>query len=92
MIKGLVEISLLILDDFELAPLDPKTRQALLQILEDRYGKKSILIRSQLPIARMYEFIGEQTLANAIMDRLLANAHRFELKGESMRRKLHTKN
>jgi len=65
---------------------------ALLQILEDRYGKKSIVIASQLPIAKWHESIGEPTLADAIMDRLLANAHRFELKGESLRKKTKSKN
>ena len=86
------KISLLILDDFGLAPLDQTTRLALLQILEDRYGKKSIVIASQLPIAKWHESIAEPTLADAIMDRLLANAHRFELKGESLRKKSKSKN
>jgi DNA replication protein DnaC len=79
--------SLLILDDFGLAPMDQNTKLALLQILEDRYNKKSIIIASQLPINKWHEYIAEPTLADAIMDRLMANAHRFELKGESLRRK-----
>jgi len=78
---------LLILDDFGLHPLDTVTRLALLQILEDRYGKKSVIITSQLPIAKWYEYIGESTIADAIMDRLAVNAHRFELKGDSLRKK-----
>jgi len=78
---------LLILDDFGLHPLDGITRLALLQMLEDRYGKKSVIITSQLPIAKWYEYIGESTIADAIMDRLAVNAHRFELKGESLRKK-----
>jgi DNA replication protein DnaC len=78
---------LLILDDFGLHPLDGITRLALLQMLEDRYGKKSIIITSQLPIAKWYAYIGESTIADAIMDRLSVNAHRFELKGESLRKK-----
>jgi DNA replication protein DnaC len=78
---------LLILDDFGLHPLDTITRLALLQILEDRYGKKSVIITSQLPIANWYEYIGESTIADAIMDRLAVNAHRFDLKGESLRKK-----
>lgn len=78
---------LLILDDFGLHPLDGVTRLALLQILEDRYAKKSVIITSQLPIAKWYEYIGESTIADAIMDRLAVNAHRFELKGESLRTK-----
>lgn len=81
------KVSLLILDDFGLAPMDQNTRLALLQILEDRYAKKSVLIASQLPIAKWHEYIAEPTLADAIMDRLMSNAHRFELKGESLRKK-----
>ena len=82
------KVSLLILDDFGLAPMDQNTRLALLQILEDRYNKKSVVIASQLPINKWHEYIAEPTLADAIMDRLMANAHRFELKGESLRKKL----
>ena len=78
---------LLILDDFGLYPLDGVSRLALLQILEDRYGKKSVIITSQLPVSKWYEYIGESTIADAIMDRLAVNAHRFELKGESLRKK-----
>jgi DNA replication protein DnaC len=78
---------LIILDDFGLHPLDTVTRLALLQILEDRYGKKSVIITSQLPIAKWYEYIGESTIADAIMDRLAVNAHRIDLKGESLRKK-----
>ena len=78
---------LLILDDFGLHPLDTVTRLALLQIMEDRYGKKSVIITSQLPIAKWHEYIGESTIADAIMDRLAVNAHRFDLKGESLRKR-----
>jgi len=78
---------LLILDDFGLHPLDTVSRLALLQIMEDRYGKKSVIITSQLPIANWYEYIGESTIADAIMDRLAVNAHRFDLKGPSLRKK-----
>lgn len=78
---------LIILDDFGLFPLDNITRLALLQILEDRYGKKSIIITSQLPLNTWYNFFGESTIADAIMDRLAVNAHHFELKGESLRKK-----
>lgn len=77
---------LFILDDFGLHPFDGVTRLALLQILEDRYSKKSVIITSQLPIVKWFEFIGEPTLADAIMDRLAGNAHRLELKGESLRK------
>ncbi len=78
---------LIILDDFGLHPLDANSRLAILQILEDRYGKKSMIITSQLPVSDWYEYISESTIADAIMDRLSGNAHRFDLKGESLRKK-----
>ena len=78
---------LLILDDFGLHPLDANARLVLLQILEDRYGKKSTIITSQLPVGSWYEYINESTIADAIMDRLSASAHRFDLKGESLRKR-----
>jgi DNA replication protein DnaC len=78
---------LIILDDFGLQPLDPQIRLALLQMVEDRYARKSIIITSQLPVAKWHEFINEPTLADAILDRLTAKAHRIELKGESLRKK-----
>lgn len=76
---------LIILDDFGLHPMDNNIKLALLQILEDRYGKKSIIITSQLPVEKWYEYLKEPTLADAIMDRLSASAHKLELKGESLR-------
>ena len=78
---------LVILDDFGLQPLTDNARLALLQILEDCYERKSVIITSQLPVCKWYDYINEPTLADAIMDRLTANAHRVELKGESMRQK-----
>lgn len=92
LLNQIEKVSLLVLDDFGLTPLDQNTRLALLQILEDRYAKKSVIIASQLPVNKWYECIAEPTLADAIMDRLLANAHRFELKGESLRKKTKPKN
>ena len=77
---------LIILDDFGLQPLENNTRLALLQILEDRYGKKSIIITAQLPIKNWFEYINEPTLADAIMDRLTASANKIELTGESLRK------
>jgi DNA replication protein DnaC len=79
--------TLIILDDFGLQALTQEIRLTLLQLLEDRYGKKSIIITSQLPLSKWYEYINDPTLADAIMDRLTANAVRVELKGESLRRK-----
>jgi DNA replication protein DnaC len=79
--------TLIILDDFGLQPLSQEIRLTILQLLEDRYGKKSIIITSQLPVAKWHEYINDPTLADAILDRLTANAQRIELKGESLRRK-----
>lgn len=87
LLNQLERVKLLILDDFGLAPMEQHARLALLQILEDRYNRKSVIIASQLPVAKWHEYIAEPTLADAILDRLTANAHRFELQGESMRRR-----
>lgn len=81
------KIPLIILDDFGLAPLENNTKITLLQLLEDRYGKRSTIITSQLPVNKWHQYINEPTLADAIMDRLSGSAHRFELKGESLRKK-----
>lgn len=78
---------LVIFDDFGLQPLDNNSRLALLQVLEDCYQRKSVIVTSLLPVAKWYDYIAEPTLADAIMDRLTANASRIELKGESMRHK-----
>lgn len=87
LLNHLEKQTLIIIDDFGLQPLSQEIRLTLLQLLEDRYGKKSIVITSQLPVAKWYEYINDSTLADAIMDRLTANASRIELKGESLRRK-----
>jgi len=78
---------LLILDDFGLQALDANNRLMLLEIIEDRHGKKSTIISSQLPPAKWYDVIGESTIADAILHRLLNSSHKIELKGESMRKK-----
>jgi len=87
MLNHLERQTLIILDDFGLQNMGQEVRLTLLQLLEDRYGKKSVIITSQLPVAKWYEYINDPTLADAILDRLTANAHRIELKGESLRRK-----
>ena len=78
---------LLILDDFGLKPLDNNQRLILLELLEDRHGKRSTIITSQLPVNKWYEIIGEPTIADAILDRLVHSSHRIELAGDSMRKK-----
>ncbi len=85
LINQIEKNSLIILDDFGIQPLDANTRLALLQILEDCYQRKAVVVTSQLPIAKWYDYIGEPTLADAIMDRLLSNANRIDLKGPSLR-------
>lgn len=87
LLNQLEKIPLIIIDDFGLVPMDPNTRLTLLQLLEDRYNRRSTIIASQLPIAKWYETIDEPTIADAIMDRLSVSAHKIELKGESLRRK-----
>jgi hypothetical protein len=72
-------------DDWGLEPLDAAARHDLLEILEERYGRRSTAITSQLPVDRWHEIIGDPTYADAILDRLVHNAHRIELTGESMR-------
>jgi DNA replication protein DnaC len=81
----------LILDDFGIQPFDQQSRTCLLEIIEDRHGKRSTIITSQLPIKQWYEVIGEKTVADAILDRILNNSQRIELKGESLRKKLNNK-
>lgn len=84
----LAKANLLILDDFGLAHLDEKQQMDLMEIIEDRHGKASTIIASQLPVGTWYEIIGEATIADAILDRLVHTSHRIELTGESLRKKL----
>ena len=85
LIRKLGKKDLLILDDFGLQPLTPEARLALLTLLEDRYEEKSVIITSQLPLDRWYDYIAEPTLADAIMDRLINSSEHIELKGETLR-------
>jgi len=86
-ISKIEKYDLLILDDFGLAPLDSVSRMILLEIIEDRHNRRSTIISSQLPVASWYEVIGESTIADAILDRMVHTAHRIDLKGESLRKK-----
>ena len=87
LMQQLAKTSLLILDDWGLEPLSAQERHILLELLDDRYERTSTLIASQLPTELWYEFLGDPTLADAILDRVLHSAYRIELKGESLRRK-----
>lgn len=87
MLKAIARLDVLILDDWGLAVLAPSERRDLLEILEDRNGRGSTIVTSQLPVDHWHEAIGDPTLADAILDRLVHNAHRLQLSGESMRRR-----
>ena len=86
-LNQIAKTPLIILDDLGLQPLEHNIKLTLLQILEDRYGMGATIITSQLPVKSWYEYINEPTLADAIMDRLSAHAHKIELKGESLRKR-----
>lgn len=85
-IASIAKAELLIIDDFGLQKLDDHSRLDLMEIMEDRHGKKSTLIASQLPVASWYEIIGEPTLSDAILDRLTSKATRIDLAGDSLRK------
>ena len=85
-LKQLARVQLLIIDDWGLEPLKPAHRNDLMEIMDDRHGHTSTLVISQLPTDQWYANIGDNTLADAILDRLMHNAHRLQLKGESMRK------
>jgi len=86
LLAKLARLDVLIVDDWGLAPVQDPERRDLLEILEDRYGTRSTIITSQLPPAQWHDYLGEATLADAICDRLLHNAHRLVLKGPSRRK------
>lgn len=90
--QGRSKQSIAILDDFAIQPFDAPSRAALMEIIEDRHGKTSMIITSQLPVSAWYEVIGDKTIADAILDRIVHDAHRMELNGESMRRQRSTSN
>jgi DNA replication protein DnaC len=87
LMRALGGVRLLILDDWGLEPLGPEQRRDLLEIVEERYGRGATLITSQIPIDRWHDLIGDPTLADAILDRIVHNAHRIQLRGDSLRRK-----
>ena len=86
LMRQLARVDLLILDDWGPEPLTAEQGRDLLEIVEDRYNAGSLIITSQVPIDRWYEIVGDPTLADAILDRVVHNAHRIELKGESLRK------
>ena len=85
--ENLSKTDLLILDDFGLTHLEQQQQLDLMEIIEDRHAKASTIIASQLPVANWYDIIGEETIADAILDRIVHTSYRIELKGESLRKK-----
>ncbi|MFH1150340.1 MAG: IS21-like element helper ATPase IstB [Actinomycetota bacterium] len=85
-LSKLEKADLIVVDDFGLAPLTDGERRQFLEVLEDRSGTKATIVASQLPVSSWHDVIGEPTVADAILDRLVHNAHRIELKGASMRK------
>ena len=86
LLNQLAKVQLLIIDDWGLELLKPASRNDLMEIMDDRHGSTSTMVVSQLPTDQWYNIIGDNTLADAILDRLMHNAHRLQLKGESMRK------
>ncbi|MDQ6989004.1 MAG: IS21-like element helper ATPase IstB [Mariprofundaceae bacterium] len=85
-LKKLKNIDLLILDDFGLQAFDNHAREALMDIIEDRFNLKSTIMSSQIPVSSWYDIIGEGTIADAVLDRIVNSSHRIDLKGESLRK------
>jgi DNA replication protein DnaC len=86
MLQKLSRVDVLLLDDFAMAPLKDAERRDLLEICDDRYQRRSMILTSQMPVAHWHEQIGDPTIADSILDRLVHNAYRIELNGESMRK------
>lgn len=87
LLRSLTKTDLLILDDFGLHPMDPTDRQLLMDLIEARHANASTILCSQVPIRGWHQLIGEGTIADAILDRVVNSSHRIELKGESLRKK-----
>jgi DNA replication protein DnaC len=86
MLKNLARVQLLILDDWAVTPLTAEGRRDLMEIIDDRHDRVSTVVTSQVPVEHWHEHIGNPTIADAVLDRLVHGAHRIELKGESMRK------
>ena len=86
LLRAYARTDLLILDDWAIVPMNEETRRDLLEILDDRHNRRSTLVTSQLPVPKWHEYLAEPTIADAILDRLVHNAYRLDLKGESMRK------
>jgi len=91
LLRRLNRIDVLVVDDWAMVPMSEAERRDFWEIAEDRYQARSLILTSQLPVSRWHEQIGEPTLADAILDRLVHNAHRIEMRGDSMRKKTNGK-
>ncbi len=87
LLKSLAKTDILVVDDWGLATLTEAERRDFLEIMEDRHSLRSTIMTSQYPVAQWFDLIGESTMADAILDRIVHNAHKINLKGESMRKK-----
>ncbi len=87
MLARLSRIDVLVIDDWAMAPLAETERRDFWEICEDRYQRRSLILTSQMPVAHWHEQIGDPTIADSILDRLIHNAYRIELNGESLRKK-----
>ncbi len=85
-LNKLQKVDLLILDDFGLQAFDNHAREILMDVIDDRYNKFSTIVSSQIPVSVWYDIIGEGTIADAILDRIVNSSHRIDLKGESLRK------
>src|SRR5690606_4093619 len=91
-LRALSKLDLVVLDDWGLAKLTPDSQRDLLEVLDDRHGTRSTIVTSQLPVDQWHDAMPDPTLADAILDRLIHNAYRIELRGESMRKRRSTLN
>ena len=87
LLESLAKTDVLVIDDWGLAPFSAENRHDLLELLEDRHAVRSTVVTSQLPVDTWHDVVGDPTLADAILDRLVHNAYKLELKGDSMRKR-----
>ncbi len=85
-LKKITSVKLLLLDDFGLQAMDNTAREVLLDVIDERHQKTSTIISSQIPVSAWYDIIGESTIADAVLDRLVNSSHRINLTGESLRK------
>ena len=87
MVAKISRVDLLIIDEFGMKALEGQQQNDFMEIIEDRHGRKATIIASQLPVSKWYDVIGNEVIADAILDRIVHSSHRFDIKGESLRKK-----